>query len=255
MVIKQNYFELYEWRNVSRSIVRDAVKDILSIARDKLTLSTKKLKVLDVGCGVGSYAFEIEKYVTKVVGVEPYAKVYDQALLNKKRYHSKVAFVKKTIEEFNTSERFDLVLSLTSIEHMSDADKSFKKIFSLLKKGGIVYLTAPNKYWPIEQHYGLPFLSYLSLPLANFYIRLTGKANSYEDCSYSRSYFGMQYFFDQFPCSYEFHLPEDLGSNYVGLGNKSTLYNMIKKVGMKLINKYPQFWMFSKGFIMVIRKS
>jgi len=251
--IDQNYFQLTKWKCMPKDAVRDAVKDILSVARVKLNTPINNLKVLDVGCGAGSYCFGIEKHVRKVVGVEPYKAAYEQSLINKKRFDSKAIFVNKTIEDFRSKEKFDLVLSLTTIEHMPHAEKSFKQIFSLLKKGGITYLTAPNKWWPMENHYGLLFLSWLPLNIANFYVKLFGRGESYVDSAYSKSYFGMKEFFDKFKCKYYFRLP-DKNSNYVGIANKSSFYKALKNFGIDLIRILPIFWIFSKGFIMVIKK-
>ena len=251
--INQSYFHLTEWKCMPKDAVRDAIKDILSVTRVELKTPVNNLEVLDVGCGAGSYCFGIEKYVRKVVGVEPYKTAYEQALVNKKRFGSKAVFVNKAIEDFRSREKFDLVLSLTTIEHMPHAKKSFKQIFSLLKKGGIIYLTAPNKWWPMENHYGLLFLSWLPLSIANFYVKLFGKGDSYLDSAYSKSYFGMRIFFDNFKCKYYFRLP-DKNSNYIGIANKSLFYKTVKNFGISLIRILPTFWMFSKGFIMVIKK-
>lgn len=250
----QRYFRLADWKLIPQKIVDAAIEDILCVSKRELRKPISNLSVLDVGCGAGSYSFGIEKYVKKVIGIEPYKKVFKQAQINKKEFRSKVIFINNLIEDYSPKGRFDLVLSLTTIEHMSNAEESFKNIFSLLKEGGIIYLTAPNKLWPIESHYKLPFLSWLPLPIANLYVRLLGKAESYKDCAYSKSYFGMKSFFNKFPCTYEFHLPQDIDSAYIGYGDKGPVYKHMKKLGILLIQRFPVFWIFSKGFIMIIQK-
>ena len=166
---------------------------------------------------------------------------------NLKFFHSK-------IEDFKSKTRFDLVTHFTVFEHMSTPKKGFDRIFLLLNKNGIIYLTAPNKYWLFEQHYGLPFLSWLPLPIANKYLKLMKGVKSYKDCSYSRGYGGMKAFFDQYDCQYEFILPFNEKSAYIGCGKNQPLFSLIKKLGVALIRFHPFFWNFSKGFIIVIRK-
>lgn len=253
-MINQRYYKYRREKTVSKSIVNSAVEEILSVARLELKRPLKELTVLDVGCGSGEYSFALEKYVKKVVGVEPYGPIYECALVNKRKLKSRVLFFNKPIEEFSSDEKFDLVVSLTTLEHMPNAEKSFQRIFSLMKKGGIIYLTAPNKLWPIESHYKLPFLSWLPLPIANFYVRIAGKADSYEDCSYSKTYFGVRRFFNKFPCGCKFVLPQNPNSSFIGSNTRSSFYQVIKKVGIALIKRHPFFWIFSKGFIMVVRK-
>lgn len=252
--MEQRYYRYRTWKAVPKPIVNSVVDEILKIARLELKKPLKQLVVLDVGCGSGAYSFALERYVKRVVGVEPYKPMYDRAVRNKRRFRSNVSFLNKPIESCLLDEKFDLVISLTTIEHMPNAEESFKKIFSLMRNGGIIYLTAPNKLWPIESHYKLPFLSWLPLPLANFYVKMIGVAESYEDCSYSKTYFGMKRFFSKFPCEYRFILPRNEHSAYLGCGSRSFSYSLIKKLGFFLIKKSPFFWMFSKGFIILIRK-
>jgi hypothetical protein len=138
---------------------------------------------------------------------------------------------------------------------MPNAEKSFKKILELLSGEGIIYLTAPNKLWPYEHHYNLYFLSWLPLPVANFYVRLFRRGKSYEDSAYSRTYFGMKKLFDHLPCAYDFILPQNPGSSYFGCGKKSGSYRSLKNIGIFLIEKLPFFWILSKGFILVVRRN
>lgn len=114
-------------------------------------------------------------------------------------------------------------------------------------------MTAPNKWWPIEGHYHLPFLSWLPLPVANFYLKSTNKGQSYQSCSYSKSYFGMKKFLNQYDWSYQFLVPK-ADAGYLGCGQYDMMGNLLKNLGIKLINRFPQFWSVSKGFIIVIKR-
>ena len=83
---------------------------------------------------------------------------------------------------------------------------------------------------------------------------MTRKGKSYEDSAYSKTYFGMKYFFNQFSCEYKFILPQNKNSLYLGCGAGGGMYNVIKNLGISLIVRFPFFWIFSKGFIMLIKK-
>lgn len=244
MAFKQHY-----WLNPHRhapKLYRDTIKDILAIATKRLGKKNKDLVVLDVGCGLGIYSCELSKKVRQVIGVEPDRNAFKLALKRKN-----LTFYNTLIEKFDTKQRFDLIVSLTTLEHMPDADASFKKIFKLLKEDGIIYVTAPNKLWPYEYHYKLWFLNYLPLPLANLYVRIMGRGKSFQDSSYAKTYIGMKKFFNQFPCQYEFILPNP-NASYLGCEEGSKL---IRVVGITLIKYLPFMWMFSKGFILVVQKT
>lgn len=252
--MEQHYLKGYYRKiggSLCREVAKDLVKDILLLASARLGKPAKELTVLDVGSGIGLYSRSLAKYVKRVVGVEPFSRTYNKALKINLR---NLKFYNFKIEDFDTDIRFDLVLSLTTLEHMPDAEKSFRKIFKLMKPGGLIYLTAPNKLWPYENHYNLWFLSWLPLPLANQYMKIAGRGRSYEDSSYSKTYFGIKSFFNKFPCKYEFILPNP-GSLYLGCGSKKKTYQFVKNVGIMLIKRFPILWVFSKGFILLIQKN
>ena len=253
-VPSQIYYKTSDPRSLSSSVVKSTVEEILFWAQKELDLPVRELAVLDIGSGYGEYSFEIEKYVKKVVGIEPFSSAFKKAISKKKKIHSKVNFYNLPIEKFKTKQKYDLVVSLTTIEHMPEARKSFLHIFELMRKGAVIYLTAPNKLWPLEYHYRLLLLSWLPLGFANYYVRITGRGKSYKDSAYSKTYFGMRKFFDQFPCEYKFILPQNRNASYLGCGTQGAVYKIIKNLGIYLISKFPFFWIFSKGFIMLIRK-
>lgn len=252
---RQSYYYLNNrWKDWDQKITDSLIEDVLVVARKELRKPLKSLDVLDVGAGSGGYSFTIEKKVNSVSAIEPYKDAYKHLVQNKKRLRSKVEIKNCLIEEFATKKRYDVALSIATLEHMPEAYKSYSAVINLLKPGGILYLTVPNKLWPIEVHYKLPFLSYLPLPLANRYVRLFGLAKTYEDSSYAMTYWQIKKFFSQFDCSFYFKLP-DPKSEYIGLGDKGVIYTFVKNLGIKLIHRWPIFWAFSKGFIMVIKKN
>ncbi|MEK7526487.1 MAG: class I SAM-dependent methyltransferase [Patescibacteria group bacterium] len=254
MFEEQRYYKRRKRDLFSGQVVSSTVKEILKQAKRHSLGNIDELRVLDVGCGSGEYSIEMAKFVSKVVGVEPFTPAYQKAIQNQKDKKN-LLFVNSKIEDFKSREKFDLIMSITTIEHMPEAKKSFNRIFELLKPGGVLYLTAPNKWWPIEQHYLLPFLGWLPLVLANRYMQIFGKGESYKDYSYAKSYFGMKRFFDKFPCRYEFILPSDSQAEYLGCGSGGKVYRKVVELGIKLIRLSPYFWNFSKGFIIVAVKS
>lgn len=234
-------------------VLKALVKEIVEVSKKYLDKPLKSISVLDVGSGHGEHSAEMAKFFGLVTGVEPLEYAYKTAI-RKNRKVGNLKFFNSKIEDFKPKVKYDFVTHLTVFEHMATPKKGFDRIFSLLNKNGIIYLTAPNKYWLFEQHYGLPFLSWLPLPIANKYLELAKGVKSYKDCSYSRGYGGMKAFFDQYDCHYEFVLPFDENSAYIGCGKNQLGFTLVKKLGLKLIRLNPFFWNFSKGFIMVIRK-
>ncbi|OGH16072.1 MAG: hypothetical protein A3C30_00550 [Candidatus Levybacteria bacterium RIFCSPHIGHO2_02_FULL_40_18] len=248
---RSKYLNLTDETSVPHAAIEGTIEDILLVAEKELGKSTKDLTVLDIGSGFGLYSQELAKFVKKVVGVEPFKGAYEKAIRMNRR--SNVKFVNSLIEDYKGKEKFDLAISLTTLEHMPHQEKSFKNVFRIMKPGAILYVTAPNKLWPIEPHYELPFLSWLPLSLANLYLKITGRGESYQESSYSRTYFGMRRLFDNFNCDYYFPVPAP-NAIYIGCGRRTGMNTLLKHGGIWLIKKAPLFWLLSKGFIMVVKK-
>jgi hypothetical protein len=53
------------------------------------------------------------------------------------------------------------------------------EVYRVLKKEGLCYFSAGNRYMILEGHYGLPFLSWLPNPLGHLYLRWAGKGSFY----------------------------------------------------------------------------
>lgn len=254
IIIDQSYVSPGFYDSLDTKVTESVIQNILHIAKERGMKNPNELKVLDAGSGDGNFSFAIEKYVKKVIAVEPDDIQYKMGIEKKKKNKSKVIMYKTLIEEFSTNERFDLVFCLTILEHMPNAKASFNNIFKLMNKGSLIYLTVPNKLWPYEYHYNLLFLSWLPLPLANLYVRIFHRGKSFTDSSYAPTYFGVKRFFDKYPCKYEF-VPPNESAAYLGWGlPTSKWYSIMQSFGIKLLHIHPFFWFFSKTFIMVITK-
>lgn len=104
-------------------------------------IPAKKISVLDVGGGTGWLAGlikDIDKRVehTQIVDIDKQAKKI--ALANGHSYFEGM------LENFDTAEKYHLVLMLNLIEHVSDPLKVMHKASSLLAAGGVILIKTPN---------------------------------------------------------------------------------------------------------------
>ena len=68
----------------------------------------------------------------------------------------------------------------------------------------------PNRLWPVEAHYKLPFLSWFPLPVANAYLRRSGRGTEYTDASYAPTLWGLRGALNALPeLTWELTLPGD----------------------------------------------
>ncbi len=71
----------------------------------------------------------------------------------------------------------DLVICHMVIEHIPpNRWAAFsRELARVLRPGGTLYMSAPNFWWPVEDHYRLPALHWLPSRLRNVYVRGTGR--------------------------------------------------------------------------------
>ena len=101
---------------------------------------SKKETALDVGCGSGGRV--VNALVThgfRVKGID----ISDKMLQQARRLHCGVDFIKANIMDWETEERFDLVVAWDSIFHLPLAAHGpvLKKLCSFLQPGGILVYT------------------------------------------------------------------------------------------------------------------
>ncbi len=112
--------------------------------------------VLDAGCGTGELAYCIAKKGAKeVLGVD-YSK--EAIAVAHKTYRSEnLAFRAGNIE--NIQGRFDVVVSLGTLEHLNDPLSALRKLKNLLSPDGSLIITCPN--WSNPRGYILMALKLL----------------------------------------------------------------------------------------------
>jgi SAM-dependent methyltransferase len=106
------------------------------------------VKWLDVGCGRDLFpsncdgAREIAARAKCLVGVDPDGNVHENELLS--------ARFQGVIEDFETSEKFDLVTMRMVAEHVVDAVRCVRKLAELTAPGGLVVIYTPWKWAPMS---------------------------------------------------------------------------------------------------------
>lgn len=234
--------------DVSGSRAGDAARQALATTRPFRRVPDRELVVLDVGSGYGHTAAALSTVCRKVVGLEPSATLHFAAVAangsipNLELRHS-------AIESLDERDQYDLVLLDNVFEHLPDQRRALEVIVRAMRPGGVLYLLVPNRLWPIEHHYGLPFLSYLPLRAANRYLRISGRGTDYTDASYAPTYGRLKRLLGERPeLSFEYVLPADLS-----LANEGTAWHY--RLGVALIRRMPALWRISKSLLVVAVKN
>lgn len=129
------YYNQYS-RNVPEStITTKRYNELL----DQFEAYREHNNILDVGCGDGHFLVEAQKRGWQVYGTEFTKESADIA--RKKGIHMRQGSL--NAKNFKNIQ-FDVITSFEVIEHINNPLEEMKEVSSLLKKGGLFYVTTPN---------------------------------------------------------------------------------------------------------------
>lgn len=121
----------------------DLFKRLKIIFNDLLREDIKDKFLLDAGCGTGWFSREAKERGASVVSLDLGIDLLNQ--VRQKCETKKV--VGDTLQLPFSKGTFDIVISTEVIEHTIDPKEAIHEICRVLKPGGTLVLTAPNKLW------------------------------------------------------------------------------------------------------------
>jgi len=105
------------------------------------------LRILDIGCGAGLLCEPLTRLGAQVIGVDPSASNIAAARLHADRGHLSIDYRCTTAEAMDVRERFDIVLAMEVVEHVSDVGMFLNRCAAMLKPGGLMVVSTLNRNW------------------------------------------------------------------------------------------------------------
>ena len=105
------------------------------------------LRILDIGCGAGLLCEPFTRLGAQVIGVDPSATNIAAAKLHADKGHLSIDYRCTTVEEMDLRERFDIVLAMEVVEHVTDVGVFLNRCTAMLKPGGMMVLSTLNRNW------------------------------------------------------------------------------------------------------------
>lgn len=138
------------------------------------------MSILDVGSGRGKFLVAAAKAGAHVSGIEPYEKYITLA----KERGTKEGFeldIKQGDAEHLPfdNETFDFVNLSEVIEHVESPERALLEVRRVLKPGGYAYVSVPNRFGLIDQHFHLPFLNWMPRSWSEHFIGFFGRHKDY----------------------------------------------------------------------------
>ncbi|MDH7514414.1 MAG: class I SAM-dependent methyltransferase [Bacteroidota bacterium] len=142
------------------------VADILS---ERIPL--RGADILDAGAGVGGTSICLAQRGAKVVALDR-----DAARCSALRALGLLVVLADASRTPFRAERFDGIVLQDVLEHCCNPAAVLREAYRLLRPGGAVYISTPNRYALVnflaDPHWGLPFIAVLSRPALRTALRL-----------------------------------------------------------------------------------
>lgn len=157
---------------------------ILAILQDYLGTDLHAHACLDVGCSLGIISAALAPHFKSVVGVDVDRPAVYQAVESSARRVAETSLLHYALGSGHSlpfaDASFDVVICAQVYEHVTDQPALAREVERVLRTGGVCFFSGPNRLAVIEEHYWLPFLSWLPRPLASAYMRLFKRGQAYD---------------------------------------------------------------------------
>lgn len=179
---QENFYTLYDKFRSHEGRLSKAEK-ILDALQRYSGLELKEMTCLDVGCSTGIITSTLAPHFKAMIGLD-----YDRTGLKliTPEQKEEVLFLNGDAMGLPFPDHsFDVIICAQVYEHVPSDLKLFAEMDRVLRPGGVVFFSGPNRVFPIEPHYYLPFLHWLPEKWSDRYLRLLGKGDHFYERSRS----------------------------------------------------------------------
>ena len=134
---------LHKFNPIRISYIKDNIISTFKLKNKKKPLD--RVKILDVGCGGGLLSEPMSRLGAEVVGIDASSKNINVAQLHAKKNKLNIKYYCASPEKLNNKMKFDVVLNMEIVEHVSDINFFLNSCSKLLKKNGIMFVATLNK--------------------------------------------------------------------------------------------------------------
>ena len=103
------------------------------------------LEILDIGCGGGLLTEPMYRLGGKLTGIDASNKNINIAKAHAKKSNLKINYICSSPENLKSKKKYDVILNMEVVEHVSDLNFFIKSSSSLLKKNGVMFIATINK--------------------------------------------------------------------------------------------------------------
>ena len=105
----------------------------------------KKLKILDIGCGGGLLCEPLSRLGAEMTGIDASKNNIEVAKLHSKEMNLNINYINCAPENFNFRNKFDVILNMEVIEHVSNVEIFIQNCSKLTRENGIMFVATINR--------------------------------------------------------------------------------------------------------------
>ena len=109
------------------------------------SVTLEKLKILDIGCGGGLICEPLSRLGAKMTGIDASKNNIEVAKMHSKEMNLNIDYIHCSPENLNFKNKFDVILNMEVVEHVSNVNLFIKNCSKLIKKNGIMFVATINK--------------------------------------------------------------------------------------------------------------
>ena len=142
--VKGKFKPLHMFNPIRIEYITENIKSHFNINNSENNF-LKNLNILDIGCGGGLISEPMSRLGGIVTGIDASEKNIKIAQLHAKKNNLNIRYLKRSPEQLNEFEKFDVILNLEIIEHVENVNLYIESCYKLLKKNGIMFTATLNR--------------------------------------------------------------------------------------------------------------
>jgi 2-polyprenyl-3-methyl-5-hydroxy-6-metoxy-1,4-benzoquinol methylase len=213
---------------------------ITSILRDFCEEELKTYICLDLGCSRGVISTQLAGIFKIVIGIDIDVAGVTIAQNTKIQPSYSPHYIFGSGYHIPARDgTFDVVVWAQVYEHVNKVADMVQEIDRVLRPGGFCFFSGPNRLAIMEEHYWLPFLSWLPHSLASIYMKMFHRGNVYD--AFPLTYWQLTRIWDGFTV-YDYTLKILRQPRRFSVDDRVEKYGLIKFVPDWLINILRPFY-------------
>lgn len=136
-------------------------------------------RILDLGSGRGKFVVDMTRRGAEVLGFEknPEYVTIAKARLSEEGLSADIVQGEAEALPF-ADEEFGFINMAELIEHVEDPEAVLKEAYRILKKGGSIYISVPNRFGMKDPHYHLYVVNWLPRSWSGRFIAILGRTKN-----------------------------------------------------------------------------